>query len=103
MAEGVLVRLWAEAGVERSPAVSAHDATREAMERYGIDRPDLRYGLEIRDLTASRGADASPFLAEARIEPAAGCAGSAFPAAPSLSRKQVDELEAAAKSPAPAG
>jgi aspartyl-tRNA synthetase len=35
-----------EAG-RRRDAVSPHDVRREAMERVRIDRPDLRYGLEL--------------------------------------------------------
>ncbi len=59
--ERVLVELWAEAGVDVARPFPRL-AWREAMERYGIDKPDLRYGLELRDLTALIGADAAPFL-----------------------------------------
>ncbi|MBX3358844.1 MAG: aspartate--tRNA ligase [Phycisphaeraceae bacterium] len=48
--EGFVRRLWKEVlGIEVPPLQRM--TYREAMDRYGIDRPDLRYGLEIVDVS----------------------------------------------------
>ena len=58
--ERVLVDLWAEAG--HTIGVPFDRLTyREAMERFGIDKPDLRYGFEIVDFTKAVADDAMPF------------------------------------------
>jgi aspartyl-tRNA synthetase len=50
MMEGFVRRLWKEiAGVDVPPIQQM--SYREAMERFGIDRPDTRYGLEIKDIS----------------------------------------------------
>ncbi len=70
----------------------------DAMERYGCDRPDLRYGLELRDVTAifadsrSSRSHVNAIVAGGRVR------GIVVPGGASLSRKQVDEIEAIAKS-----
>jgi aspartyl-tRNA synthetase len=99
--ERILVDLWAEAGVEVARPFPRL-AWRDAMERYGIDKPDLRYGLEIRDLTPLVGSDAAPFLAESR---AAGgrLRGIVVPGGSALTRKDLDGLTAAAKEARAAG
>ena len=58
----------------------------EAMERFGSDKPDLRYGMELFDVTAeTRGSEFLPFrVANVKGICAAGCAG--------YTRKQADEL-----------
>jgi aspartyl-tRNA synthetase len=58
----------------------------EAMERFGSDKPDLRYGMELFDVTAeTRGSEFLPFrVAHVKGICAAGCAG--------YTRKQADEL-----------
>lgn len=68
----------------------------EAMERFGTDRPDLRYGMELVDLSEIVGKSAFRVFAEnvAEGKPvkaicAKGCGG--------YSRKQVSELESFAK------
>ena len=44
--EAVLVALWDEAG-QTVAAPFRRLRYREAMERFGIDKPDLRFGFEI--------------------------------------------------------
>jgi aspartyl-tRNA synthetase len=93
--ERVLVDLWAEAGV----AVSApfpRLTYRDALERYGVDKPDLRYQLEIRDLTGLLGEGAAPFVSEA-VAIGGRLRGMLVPDGASLTRKDLDGLGAAAK------
>jgi len=69
----------------------------DAMERYGSDRPDTRYGLEVFD--ASDAFRESEFgLATAALVAGGRVRGLKIPGGASLSRKQVDEIEAIAKS-----
>ncbi len=50
MMEGFVRRLWKEMTGYEVPAL-VRMTYREAMERFGIDRPDTRYGLEIIDVS----------------------------------------------------
>ncbi len=93
--EVVLAALWDEAGYE-APRPFPRMSWLEAMERYGSDKPDLRYGYPIADFTGRLGADAAPFLREAvagegRLRGIVVSGGSA------LSRKDLDALTATVK------
>jgi aspartyl-tRNA synthetase len=96
VAEGLLGALWREAGHEipaRFPRMTYHDA----MERYGVDRPDVRYGLEIRDASdVFRGLEFA--ITTRALESGGRVRGIVAPGGSKLSRKQVDEIEAVAKS-----
>jgi aspartyl-tRNA synthetase len=95
-AEGLVRALWREAGVE-VPASIRRMSYAEAMECYGIDRPDLRYGLEIADVSdVFRGTEF--VVTKKALEAGGRVRGIRVPGGAVLSRKQVDELEAAAKS-----
>ncbi|MBP7549184.1 MAG: aspartate--tRNA ligase [Gemmatimonadaceae bacterium] len=95
MAEGLIRSLWAEAGIAiETPFPRMSYA--EAMERYGCDRPDLRYGLEIVDRTAAFAASESGIIQTA-LAGGGRVRGITVPGAGAWSRKQVDELEAIAK------
>src|SRR4051794_16860476 len=50
VAEGLIAALWQEAGVT-IPIPFPRMKYADAVERYGTDRPDLRYGLELFDAT----------------------------------------------------
>src|SRR6185503_14608262 len=60
----------------------------EAMDRYGIDRPDTRFGMLIREVPKI---DFPPFAEAETVR------GIAVPGGASFSRKRLDELVAAAK------
>jgi aspartyl-tRNA synthetase len=95
-AEGLVRALWAVGGHDIQ-APFRRMTYGDAMERYGCDRPDLRYGLEISDVTPVFAASELTFVRQA-IERGGRVRGIRVPGGASLSRKQTDELEAVAKS-----
>ena len=96
IAEGLVKALWAERGHEIEtpfPRMSYRDA----MERYGSDKPDLRYELEIVDATnAFRSVDFA--ITRDAVAQGGRVRGIRVPGGGSLSRKQLDEIEVAARS-----
>jgi len=101
LTEGLLQVLFGAAGASIT-APFRRMTYADAMERYGSDRPDLRYGVEIRDLTP---AFAALDFGIARSAIAAGgrVRGLVIPGGATLSRKQLDELEATARGAGAAG
>jgi aspartyl-tRNA synthetase len=96
IAEGLVRQLWREAG-RGVPDVIPRMSYADALERYGIDRPDVRYGLEIGDV--SEVFQGSEFVVTQKALEAGGrVRGIRVPGGVALSRKQVDEVEVAAKS-----
>ena len=68
----------------------------DVMKRYGTDKPDLRFGLELADLTDIALATESHVLREA-VEAGGMVKGFAAPGCATYSRRQVDELTAFAQ------
>ncbi len=95
LTEGLLQALWTVGGASISPPFRRMTFA-DAMERYGTDRPDLRYGLEIQDATALF-RDSDFAIARAAIDQGGRVRGIRIPGGGAFSRKQVDELEAIAK------
>ena len=101
LAEGLVAALWREGGVDvETPFARMTHA--EAMERYGIDRPDLRYGLELFDASDLFARSDVEFARKA-IERGGRVRGMRIPGGAALSRRQVDEIEAVARSAGAAG
>ena len=63
----------------------------EAMERYGTDKPDLRYGLEIRDL-ADIAAECDFAVFRSAIDVGGRVRGICAPGCGNYSRRQINEL-----------
>lgn len=93
--ETVLVALWAEAGhaiARPFPRLPY----REAMERYGSDKPDLRYELAIADWTTAVRPLGVPFF-DAALTNGQRARAIAVRGGSALSRKDLDQLTATAK------
>jgi aspartyl-tRNA synthetase len=73
----------------------------ESMARYGTDKPDLRFSLEIEDVSDLIAASDSDMLKKAVASGGAFAIGS--PGAASLSRKNIEALEEVAKKAGAAG
>jgi aspartyl-tRNA synthetase len=93
--EAVLVALWDEAGHAVAPGFPRL-AYKDALERYGTDKPDVRFGLELSDfgpVLARRGFP--PF--DSALERGGRVRGIKVPGGAALSRKALDELAEIAK------
>jgi aspartyl-tRNA synthetase len=96
MVEGLVVAIFEAAGRPPVQTPFPRLTYREAIERFGLDAPDVRFGMELVDLTeALRGVEARAFadpIAEGGVVKGINVKG-----AGSLSRAQLDALVDAAK------
>jgi aspartyl-tRNA synthetase len=99
--EAVLVALWDEAG-HTIPRHFSRVPWHEAMERYGTDKPDLRYDFPIADWTDKVQPLHVPFF-EAALKDGARVRGIAVTGGSALSRKDVDQLAETVKAQGGAG
>ena len=65
---------------------------KESMERFGTDKPDTRFGMEIRELTDSVSASEFKVFSETVKNQGIVC-GMNFKGGAKLSRKEIDQLE----------
>jgi aspartyl-tRNA synthetase len=94
--EGLYAHLWKTClGVTLPtpfPQLTFHDP----MGRFGSDKPDLRFGLELADVSDAAAASGATFLRET-VAGGGRVIGLAAPGRAQLSRKEIDALEDTAK------
>ncbi|HEX9130628.1 MAG TPA: aspartate--tRNA ligase [Gemmatimonadaceae bacterium] len=96
LSEGMLAALFKDGGHE-IPAKFERLSYADALERFGTDRPDVRYFLELFDASdAFRGSEFG--ITNSALAAGGRVRGIRIPGGATLSRKQVDEIEAIAKS-----
>ncbi|MGH9775900.1 MAG: aspartate--tRNA ligase [Candidatus Acidiferrales bacterium] len=88
--ERVMVRAWAVCGVEVKRPFR-HLDYQEALRRFGSDKPDLRFGMELHDVTSHFEPSRAKFQIEGNVYALVA------PGAAAYSRKQLDELTELAK------
>ncbi len=101
--EALFVALWREVLGTELPRPFPRLTFREAMGRYGSDKPDLRFGLELRDVTGLLAR--SPRNVVANPAKAAGGTGAAMvlPGGAAISGSQLRKYEEVVKGAGAAG
>jgi aspartyl-tRNA synthetase len=89
--ERVMVRACAAAGIAVKAPFRRMEY-REAIRRYGSDKPDLRFGMELHDVSEHFAPAREALHIEGSVQALAAPGGAAF------SRKQLDEIAEKAKS-----
>jgi aspartyl-tRNA synthetase len=95
LVEGLFARVFRVIGVEL-PTPFPRMAYAEAMRRYGSDKPDLRFGMELQDLSPALEGTTFPPFADA-LSKGGEVKGIVAKGGAQLSRKQLDELQEFAK------
>jgi aspartyl-tRNA synthetase len=90
--EQVMVRACAVAGV-KAAAPFPHMLYKDAIRKYGSDKPDLRFGMELHEVT-----DCFPPQVREKLQIEGHVFAFTAPGAATYSRKQLDELTEQAKS-----
>ena len=93
--EGLMAALAEVAGVD-APLPFPRMTWAQAMDRYGSDRPDLRYGLEIQDWTEAT-AKLGFRIIRGAVDAGGRVRGLLLSGGARLSRKQIEGIEAHAK------
>jgi aspartyl-tRNA synthetase len=88
--ENVMVRACAAAGITVKGPFRRMEY-KEAIRRYGSDKPDLRFGMELHDVTEHFAAARETLHIEGNVQ------AFAAPGAATFSRKQLDEMSEKAK------
>jgi aspartyl-tRNA synthetase len=90
--EQVVVRACAVAGV-KAEAPFPHMRYKDAVRKYGSDKPDMRFGMELHEVT-----ECFPQAVKEKLQIEGNVFAFAAPGAANYSRKQLDELTEKAKS-----
>jgi aspartyl-tRNA synthetase len=90
--ENVMVRACAVAGI-KAEAPFAHMLYKDAIRTYGSDKPDMRFGMELHEVT-----NCFPEEAKTKLQIEGNVFAFAAPGAAAYSRKQLDDLTEKAKS-----
>jgi len=98
MMEGCVARVWKEALGSEIPQPIQRLSHAEAMRRFGNDKPDMRFGLELADVAPAFAKTEIKFLAPHAASDASRIAAVRYPGGASLSRRDFDELTELAKS-----
>jgi len=93
--EGLMSSLAAIAGID-APLPFPRLTWAESMERYGSDRPDLRYELEIQDWTEAT-SDVDFRIIRSQVDAGGRVRGFHVPGGASLSRRLIESIENKAK------
>ncbi|HKE06541.1 MAG TPA: amino acid--tRNA ligase-related protein, partial [Candidatus Acidoferrum sp.] len=90
--ENVMVRACAVAGI-KAEGPFPHMMYKDAIRKYGSDKPDMRFGMELHEVTSC-----FPEEAKQKLQIGGSVFAFAAPVAAGFSRKQLDELTERAKS-----
>ena len=90
--EQVMVRACAVAGI-KATAPFPHMLYKDVIRRYGSDKPDLRFGMELHEVTSC-----FPDQVKQKLQIEGNVVAFAAPGGAGYSRKQIDDLTEKAKS-----
>ena len=96
LGEELMAAVWRELAGVALPTPFPRLPHGEALRRFGTDKPDLRYGMELHDLGPVFAGSGAAVLARA-LDAGGSVLGLLVPGGADLSRRQLDELAATAR------